>query len=52
MEFFSPGVANIDDLIQLGLLERSPRGRKITFAGRRHIDPEGAVSVQRSLFDE
>lgn len=39
-------------LIQCGLLERSPRGRKITFAGRRHIDPKGTMPTQRSLFDD
>jgi len=39
-------------LIQLGMLERSPRGRKITFLGRRHIDPQGTVPTQGSLFDE
>ncbi len=39
-------------LIQQGLLERSPRGRKITIAGRRHIDPKNAIPRQRTLFDD
>lgn len=39
-------------LIQLGFLERSPRGRRITALGRRHIDPQGKISTQRSLFDD
>lgn len=48
---------NIEDvlepyIIQLGLLERSPRGRKITLAGRLHLDPNTAPPVQRSLFDD
>lgn len=37
-------------LIQLGLLERSSRGRRITLAGRYHIDPKGKVPAQGSLF--
>jgi len=39
-------------LIQQGLLERSPRGRKITPAGRLHIDPKNAVAAQRTLFGD
>ncbi len=39
-------------LIQQGLLERTPRGRKITPAGYKHIDPEGVYSVQKKLFDD
>lgn len=46
---------NIEDvlepyLIQQGLLERGPRGRKITLNGRLHLDPSHAPH-QRSLFD-
>ena len=39
-------------LIQQGLLERSPRGRKITVAGQLHLDPNNTTHVQRSLFDD
>ncbi|MDJ0838442.1 MAG: Holliday junction branch migration DNA helicase RuvB [Acidobacteriota bacterium] len=47
---------NIEDvlepyLIQQGLLERSPRGRKITLSGRIHLDPKNVTPMQRSLFD-
>jgi Holliday junction DNA helicase RuvB len=45
---------NIEDvlepyLIQQGLLERTPRGRKITIAGRLHLNPN--ATTQRTLFD-
>ena len=39
-------------LIQQGLLERTPRGRKITPKGRYHIDPKGAYSLQKKLFQD
>ena len=39
-------------LIQNGLLERSPRGRKITWAGRRHINPKDIAPLQQKLFDD
>ena len=38
-------------LIQQGLLERTPRGRKITHAGRMHIDPKNTLPIQPRLFD-
>ena len=38
-------------LIQQGLLERTPRGRKITHHGRAHIDPDNTLPIQTSLFD-
>ncbi len=39
-------------LIQQGLLERTPRGRKITHTGRMHIDPENTFSIQPKLFED
>ena len=40
-------------LIQQGLLERTPRGRCITFQGRRHIDPKNSLPMQQpKLFDD
>lgn len=47
---------NIEDviepyLIQQGLLERTPRGRKITPAGMIHIDPN-YQPLQKKLFDD
>ena len=40
-------------LIQQGLLERTPRGRKITLAGRIHLDPNAdARPIQGSLFHD
>ena len=37
-------------LIQLGLLERTPRGRKITHTGRLHVDPKNTLPLQGQLF--
>ena len=37
-------------LIRQGLLERTPRGRKITRTGRSHIDPDDDIPIQRKLF--
>ena len=37
-------------LIQLGMLERTPRGRKITHSGRLHIDPKNTLPLQGHLF--
>ena len=39
-------------LIQQGLMERTPRGRKITHAGRMHIDPKNTLPIQSKLFDD
>lgn len=39
-------------LIQNGLLERTPRGRRITPAGMRHLGKPDDVPVQQKLFDD
>jgi len=38
-------------LIQQGLLERTPRGRKVTLSGQRHVGVVQKLSSQPSLFD-
>jgi Holliday junction DNA helicase RuvB len=38
-------------LIQQGLLERTPRGRKVTLAGQRHVGVLAQLTSQPSLFD-